>query len=271
MPNKICTIETNSFIVDSFRNCFRIVLFVVMFCHVSQGQEAFRILGETGKTPRKLSRSIVKAAKRTSTPFRNATLQNDATSLQGTESEQAPDAKQDRSQQEPRTQGQGYVNPIFQGFEIEGVELGFSPIQTLNTSKPIESGEPPKDHANTIFSNQETIAYQAGSVDSSRFQQQVRTAATFQHQPLYFEELNSERHGKSLRSLQPIVSGAKFFGTLPLLPYKMATQRPGSHTRTHDPFPAGVPAPRVRESKRFSPKAATFEVVAIAAAIMIIP
>lgn len=265
MPRELSTVDGYAFIVRALRQCIRIVFFSVLICDISEGQDSFRRLGKIDKAPRKLSRSIVKAAKRTSTPFRNATLQQQGSS------EPARNAVQDRSQQDPWTQDQGYVNPLFQELKIEGVDLGFSSIQKLNTNKAIESGEPPKDHANATFGNREKIAYVAGSVDSPKFQQQVRTAATFQHQPLYFEELNLERHGKSFRALQPVVSSAKFFGTLPLLPYKMASQRPGSHVRTHDPYPAGVPAPRVRETKRFSPKGAAFEVAAIAAAIMIIP
>jgi hypothetical protein len=53
-------------------------------------------------------------------------------------------------------------------------------------------------------------------------------ATCLAYQPLYFEEINLERHGYGLGYLcQPVVSGAHFFGTVPCLPYLMAVNPPG--------------------------------------------
>ena len=53
------------------------------------------------------------------------------------------------------------------------------------------------------------------------------SATNLQYEPLYFEEVNLERYGyTSCRSLQPLISAARFFVTIPLLPYKMVLQRP---------------------------------------------
>ncbi len=50
-------------------------------------------------------------------------------------------------------------------------------------------------------------------------------ADTFSH-PLYFEDVMLERHGhERFPRLQPFVSGARFFATIPMLPY-LATVRP---------------------------------------------
>lgn len=47
------------------------------------------------------------------------------------------------------------------------------------------------------------------------------------HRPLYFEEVNLERHGYTRsHCLQPVLSGAHFFAAVPALPYKMAAQCP---------------------------------------------
>ncbi len=49
----------------------------------------------------------------------------------------------------------------------------------------------------------------------------------FYHKPLYFEQPNLERYGQgTYRCLQPAASSIHFFGTIPLLPYKMLTQNP---------------------------------------------
>lgn len=51
------------------------------------------------------------------------------------------------------------------------------------------------------------------------------TAPGFSHNPLYFEQVNLERYGQGTYScLQPAASAAQFFGTIPILPYKMGGQ-----------------------------------------------
>jgi hypothetical protein len=47
------------------------------------------------------------------------------------------------------------------------------------------------------------------------------------HGPLYFEETNLERFGysqKGLRAIQPLASTARFFGTVPMLPYLLLAE-----------------------------------------------
>lgn len=48
----------------------------------------------------------------------------------------------------------------------------------------------------------------------------------FYNQPLYFEDANLERCGYSLGRIQPVVSAIHFFGTAPLIPYKMVVEPP---------------------------------------------
>jgi hypothetical protein len=52
-------------------------------------------------------------------------------------------------------------------------------------------------------------------------------ASALCHKPLYFEQVQMERYGHTLGPLlDPIISGAHFFGTLPILPYKMGIEPP---------------------------------------------
>ena len=46
------------------------------------------------------------------------------------------------------------------------------------------------------------------------------------YQPLYFEETKLERYGHTAGILQPGLSAARFYGTIPLLPVKMILHRP---------------------------------------------
>ncbi|MEM9941438.1 MAG: hypothetical protein AAF939_07580 [Planctomycetota bacterium] len=51
------------------------------------------------------------------------------------------------------------------------------------------------------------------------------TAHAFQHKPLYFEELNLERYGNEVR-FQNLFSGAHFFGSALILPFKVGQRSP---------------------------------------------
>jgi hypothetical protein len=51
-------------------------------------------------------------------------------------------------------------------------------------------------------------------------------AAGYCHKPLYFEHWTLERYGHSYGWADPIISGAHFFATLPVLPYKMGVELP---------------------------------------------
>lgn len=52
------------------------------------------------------------------------------------------------------------------------------------------------------------------------------TATAFAHRPLYFEQVNVERYGHNAGCLQPVISAAHFFATIPILPYKMGQDHP---------------------------------------------
>ncbi len=91
------------------------------------------------------------------------------------------------------------------------------------------------------------------------------------YQPLYFEEANLERYGRSMGYLQPALSTVHFFGTVPLLPYKMTVHRPNQAYCWRWPYPAGRSAPRVREHAPFQWKAAAVEGVALTGVAFLIP
>lgn len=95
-------------------------------------------------------------------------------------------------------------------------------------------------------------------------------ASNIQHFPLYFEDAMLERHGHTrccagYECTQSLVSGAKFFGTIPLLPY-LCTLRPKhdcvyalGHTRP------GSAAPCLRDNIPYDAKAAIVESASAAA------
>ena len=55
----------------------------------------------------------------------------------------------------------------------------------------------------------------------------------FYHYPLYFEQPNLERYGIGrARVVQPLLSSAHFFWSIPLVPYKTLTHHPREHVYT---------------------------------------
>ncbi len=70
------------------------------------------------------------------------------------------------------------------------------------------------------------------------------TASGLCHKPLYFEQVQLERYGHEIGPvLQPLVSSAHFFGSIPILPYKMGIHPPNECQYTLGYYRPGNCAP----------------------------
>jgi len=98
-------------------------------------------------------------------------------------------------------------------------------------------------------------------------------SATFlRHRPLYFEEINAERYGYTVSyTLQPVISAARFFATIPALPYKMAIDRPRDCIYTLGHYRPGSCAPRRWNRLPWKLSAGVVEAGFIAGMILLIP
>jgi hypothetical protein len=97
-------------------------------------------------------------------------------------------------------------------------------------------------------------------------------ASGLAHKPLYFEQVQMERYGHSWGPvLDPIVSGAHFFGTLPILPYKMGIETPNECVYTLGYYRPGSCAPYMIPAFPFTWRAAAFEGGAWTAGVFIFP
>ena len=95
-------------------------------------------------------------------------------------------------------------------------------------------------------------------------------ASMIQHNPLYFEDAMLERHGharccRGWEVSQSIVSGAKFFGTIPLLPYLRTLQPKHDCVYSLGHYRAGSPAPCLRSNLPYDRRAAIVESASAAA------
>lgn len=92
------------------------------------------------------------------------------------------------------------------------------------------------------------------------------------HKPLYFEDVHLERYGHSVGPiLQPFASSAHFFGTLPILPYKMGLHPPTECIYTLGYYRPGNCAPYMLDPLPISVRGALFEAGAWVGGVVVIP
>jgi hypothetical protein len=94
----------------------------------------------------------------------------------------------------------------------------------------------------------------------------------FCHQPLYFEDPMLERHGHEVCPWkQPWVSGVRFFGTLPLLPYLATLRHPLEEVHTLGSYRPGSPAPVLRYRPHYDPRAIRNELISAGVTAVAVP
>jgi hypothetical protein len=81
-------------------------------------------------------------------------------------------------------------------------------------------------------------------------------ASNLTHHPLYHEDIMLERHGhQRWPLLQPAVSGARFFGGVILMPYKLTLKKPWEEEYTLGHIRPGTPAPPLYQRPPYDRKA----------------
>lgn len=90
--------------------------------------------------------------------------------------------------------------------------------------------------------------------------------------PLYFEDVMLERHGhERLGCMQPIASGARFFATVPMLPYLMAVRDPSDCDYHLGYYQVGSYAPPLFQRPPYERRAALIQAGFIGGMIAIFP
>ena len=103
---------------------------------------------------------------------------------------------------------------------------GFTPIGELTVDISLAKGEgkveDPPDFAGPEFKEKGEVELDTEWIDQTL----SAPIYAFYHQPLYFEDPNAERCGKTWGILQPAVSAAQFYLTIPALPYLIGALPP---------------------------------------------
>jgi len=136
--------------------------------------------------------------------------------------------------------------------ELVPIDDGLKPIGTLLTKILPEAGAMPRDYATAKFSLAGEIAHPMGKSRDVPESLVFWEAPGLCHRPLYFEDVNLERHGYKFPVVQPAVSAAHFFGRIPLMPYMMLSEHNAEcqyalgHYRPGDYAPYSLYIPKLR-------------------------
>ena len=130
--------------------------------------------------------------------------------------------------------------------------------------RPTSSGELPEE---CVI---DSVPYNGRHFNQSCFQWKASAVCT---KAAYFEDVQLERYGHTVVCpvLQPVVSGAKFFATVPMLPYKMGVTPPNECVYTLGHYQAGSCSPYMVEPFPISARGALFQTGAVAGAVLAIP
>ncbi|MDX1928205.1 MAG: hypothetical protein SFV81_16880 [Pirellulaceae bacterium] len=179
------------------------------------------------------------------------TANADDAEVQQQEAEEA-DAKTDK---QDASKG---ITPV----QSAGLRLSIDPVNIATTT--IGTGVLPEDMAAKRAAP--TSALLDGQARGIVAQQVNWRPAAICHLPLYFEDAMLERHGHvRWGHAQPIVSGAKFLATMPLLPYIKTLHPPLEPRYTLGHFRPGSCAPALKDHLPWDRRAAAVEVVSLQA------
>jgi len=157
----------------------------------------------------------------------------------------------------------------------EDLQKQLKPISSLHCdiSVPAENDSEvvPPDCAAQLFS-QESPQPLLNTARTPLTTQFAWAAPGLSHRPLYFEDAPLERYGQSIcPPLQPVISGARFFSGVLMLPYKMALDPPNRCQYTLGYFRPGSCAPPVRQRVPLNYRALAVEAGVITGLIFLIP
>ncbi len=175
--------------------------------------------------------------------------------------------------EEVKTPAAEKTSPAAKGSPAE-FDLDSRPIGSLTTNIQCQQGDLPQDVAQARLQAMRDRPYNELVDREWERLCYLWEAPALRHKPLYFEELNLERYGycwPGLHVVQPALSGAQFFATFPLLPYKMWCEPPLECDYTLGQYRPGSPAPYQVQLPCWRPGAGAAEAGAVAGLILLIP
>ena len=139
-----------------------------------------------------------------------------------------------------------------------------------NTSvKGTEQGATPEDFVVGRLPAVIPLPYGADRYGFWEFGNKTWVAPVYCAQPFYFEDTMLERHGhERFPKLQPLVSGARFFGDIAFLPYHAYLQRPLEERPSTGHYRPGSSAPCIRQRAPYDAGALRFQLLTTGTAVL---
>ncbi len=147
-------------------------------------------------------------------------------------------------------------------------------LQPLSASLPdtrVRDGLMPPDASQGLFDHRES-EYGSFRGEGWMVKDFHWFATCNRYRPLYFEDAMLERHGQSRHPLvQPLASGARFFLTIPALPYAAVVDRPHQPRSVLGHFRPGSDAPLLLQRPPLQADAGLFEAGLVVGLIFLVP
>ena len=151
---------------------------------------------------------------------------------------------------------------------LEDLGYRFKSLAQISLNIGITEGDQPQDCSANLFQSQMVNAPARPPINMTVFW----AASELWHQPLYFEDPVLERYGRTYHPLiQPALSFAHFFGTLPIIPYKIGLDRTHDRIYTLGYFRPGSHVPNIGYKLPFEKDAVVMQGGTLTAAILLLP
>lgn len=150
------------------------------------------------------------------------------------------------------------------------IDPSWKPIGALGVNITRPGGDYPADDAAGRFTEAGVVYSPANETRNWMEYSYFWMASGFACGPLYFEEPNLERYGYKVGCIQPCVSAAHFFATIPLLPYKMVVHPPHECVYSLGYYRPGDCAPLQHERFHLQADAAAAEAGVVIGTILLL-
>jgi hypothetical protein len=154
--------------------------------------------------------------------------------------------------------------------DAQDIDPSWKPIGAVTVAITNPAGDLPADLAAPRFAQAGVLYPPADETRNWMEYSYFWLASGFCTGPLYFEEPNLERYGYKFGCIQPAVSAAHFFATIPLLPYKMVVHPPHECVYSLGYYRPGSCAPLQHERFHFQADAAAAEAGVVIGMILLL-
>lgn len=171
---------------------------------------------------------------------------------------------------EPIPQGRSDIQRGVHCPTPEELDNWFKPLNRIQLSSRAVDGPMPIDCSKNLFYRpNETGMSPTRNWAMTEFHWQASNLCA---QPAYWDDVPLERYGQTIHpAVQPGISGAKFFCTFPIIPYKIGIDRTHDLIYTLGYYRPGSPTPKVRQRLPWEMDAAAFEAGAWIGLIVLLP